>query len=147
MKKFYTTVLIIICIFTFIGCQSQKKAANKASGATPNSDSGKLATAKNGEYDIKIQSTKGGYEEAMVTIKDGKLENIQLKRLDKNQKEINYDQWDGTKYDHPNLKAYRLDLAKAMVNKQSANVDTITGATESSKGWKTAVDDAIGKAQ
>lgn len=147
MKNLGTTILIITCIFALTGCLSQKESANNTLGATPNSKAGKLLTAKNGTYDVKNKSTKGGYEEAIVTIKDGKFENIELKRLDKNQKEVNYSQWDGTKYGHPNLKQYRLDLAKAMIDKQSANVDTISGATESSNGWKAAVDDVLGKAQ
>jgi major membrane immunogen (membrane-anchored lipoprotein) len=147
MKKLSTIILIIVNIFAFVGCSAKGNATNNTSNITPNSDAGKLTTAKSGTYDIKHKSTKDGYEEAVVTIKDGKFENIELKRLDKKEKEVDYNQWDGTKYGYPNLKQYRLDLAKAMIDKRSANVDVITGATESSNGWKAAVDAAISKAQ
>jgi uncharacterized protein with FMN-binding domain len=138
MKKLSITILIIVCIFTFIGCNAKNNT-----NITPNSDAGMLATAKDGTYETKYKSTKGGYEEAVVTIKDGKFENIELKRLDKKKKEVDYNEWDGTKNGYPNLKQYRLDLAKAMIDKQSADVDVTTGATESSNGWKSAVDEVL----
>jgi len=70
-----------------------------------------------------------------------------LKRLDDNKKEVNYNDWDGTKGDKPNLKQYRLDVAKEMLKKHSPNVDVIAGATQSSNGWKAAVSAALAKAQ
>ena len=96
--------------------------------------------------EIKHKSTKSGYEEAIVTIKNSKIVNIDLKRLDDKQKEVNYNDWDGTK-DYPNLKKYRMDLAKEMLAKKSPNVEVITGATQSSNGWKAAVSAALAKAQ
>lgn len=102
---------------------------------------------KDGVYDEKAKSTNPGYEEAIVTIKGGKIDSIELKRLDDNQVEVNYDDWDGTKDGFPNLKQYRVDLANAMITKQSADVDSISGATASSNGWKAAVNAALAKAK
>jgi len=45
------------------------------------------------------------------------------------------------------LKQYRLDLAKEMLKKRSPDVNVITGATQSSNGWKAAVSAALAKAQ
>lgn len=101
---------------------------------------------KNGVYDAIHKSLLTGYEEALVTIKDDIILNIELKRLDQNQVEVNYNDWDGSG-ERPNLKQYRLDLAKAMVDKQSTAVDSISGATKSSIGWKAAVDEALLKAK
>jgi uncharacterized protein with FMN-binding domain len=102
---------------------------------------------RDGVYDEKIKSPNPGYEEAVVTIKGGKIDSIDLKRLDDNQVEVNYDDWDGTKNGFPNLKKYRIDLANAMIAKQSSDVDSISGATLSSNGWKAAVDAALAKAK
>ena len=43
----------------------------------------------------------------------------------------------------PNLKQYRLNLVKAMVAKQSSDIDVITGATQRSNRCKAAVSDLI----
>ena len=103
---------------------------------------------KDGVYDEKQNSsTKHGYEEAIVTINGGRIDTIELKRLDENQVEVNYDDWDGTKNGMPNLKKYRVDMAKAMISKQSADVDSISGATASSEGWKAATTAALAKAK
>lgn len=151
MNKFKISILAGIFIFSLSGCSAKKDIANNNSTNITNNNSSstsvKSGAYKDGVYDIKQVSTKSGYEEAVVTIKDGKIENIELKRLDKKQKEVNYNQWDGTKWGYPNLKQYRFDLAKTMLDKQSADVDVITGATESSKGWKKAVSEALSKAQ
>ena len=102
---------------------------------------------KDGVYGEKLKSSSPGYEEAIVTIKGGKIDSIELKRLDDNQVEVNYDDWDGTKDGFPNLKKYRIDLANAMVTKQSSDVDSISGATVSSNDWKAAVNAALAKAK
>lgn len=111
------------------------------------SNTGQNGAYKDGVYDIQHKSTKPGYEEAVVTIKNGKIDSIDLKRLDDNKVEVNYNDWDGTKGGRPNLKQARIDLATAMINKQSPNVDAISGATQSSNGWIAAVTDALAQAQ
>lgn len=153
MKKLSAYILVVVFIFASasVGCSTKKITPNNVPPSTannaPNSNTGKQVTYKDGVYDIKHKSTKPGYEEAVVTIKDGKIQNIELRRLDQSQKEVNYNDWDGTKGGRPNLKRDRIDLAKAMIDKQSTNVDVITGATQSSNGWKAAVADALSKAQ
>ncbi|HEY8888693.1 MAG TPA: FMN-binding protein [Clostridium sp.] len=138
--KFISLLLIII---TLSGCGTKTTTPPKVS----KSNTGAVITYKDGVYDIKHKSTKPGYEEAVVTIKNSKIVNIDLKRLDDKQKEVNYNEWDGTKNDYPNLKKYRIDLAKEMLAKKSPNVEVITGATQSSNGWKAAVSAALAKAQ
>lgn len=153
MKKLSASILVVVFIFASasVGCSTKKITPKNVPPSTvnnaPNSNTGKQVTYKDGVYDIKHKSTKPGYEEAVVTIKDGKIQNIELRRLDQSQKEVNYNDWDGTKSGRPNLKRDRIDLAKAMIDKQSTNVDVITGATQSSNGWKAAVADALSKAQ
>jgi uncharacterized protein with FMN-binding domain len=141
MKKTLGIVLTSVLVLSLAGCTA--KTANTASNAA--TTTGGAATYKDGTYDAKKENKKTGYDEAIVTIKDGKIQNVDLKRLDANSKEVDYSFFDGTK-DAPNLKQYRQDLAKAIVEKQSANVDTISGATLSSTGWKQSVSDALTKA-
>lgn len=136
MNKKLGIILSSVIVFSLAGCGA--KATSTASNA------GGAATYKDGTYDVKNKSEKPGFEEAIVTIKDGKIQNIDLKRLDANSKEINYDEWNGQ--GKPNIKQARQDLAKAMIEKQSTNVDATSGATVSSNGWKKAVSDALAKA-
>jgi len=151
MKKTKLFALSLIFLITLSGCGTKNATPNKNitnnTNKSSKSNTGKAIKYKDGVYDIKHKSTKPGYEEAVVTIKDGKIQNIELKRLDDKQKEINYNDWDGTKNDYPNLKQYRLDLAKEMLKKRSPDVNVITGATQSSNGWKAAVSAALAKAQ
>ncbi|EKQ54335.1 MULTISPECIES: FMN-binding protein [unclassified Clostridium] len=81
---------------------------------------------------------------------DEKIKKITLKRLDTNGQEVDYDQWTGAEVDgkkRPNLKQFRVDMAKTMVDKQTAEVDTITGATTTTKGWVQSVERALEKAK
>lgn len=142
MKKLLIAGITIAFVFTLFGCSTKTKNTNQET--TSNTE--KSVTYKDGTYDVQHKSTKPGYEEAVVTIKNNKIQAIVLKRLDDSKKEVDYNVWNGTS-DYPNLKQYRLDLAKAMISKQSADVDVISGATQSSNGWKTAVSSALSKAQ
>lgn len=150
MKKAKFLALLFTFIFTLAGCGTKTTTPNSNTSNTTNksskSNTGAAIKYKDGVYDVKHKSTKPGYEEAVVTIKDSKIQSVELKRLDANQKEVNYNDWNGTN-DKPNLKQYRIDLAKGMITKQSPDVDVITGATQSSNGWKAAVSSALAKAQ
>lgn len=161
MKKIASIILSAFLIFSLAACTAKPAPPSNTGTNTPapsttgqnatsggnTSSNGKTITYKDGVYDEKHKSTKPGYEEAVVTIKGGKITSIELKRLDANQKEVNYNDWDGTKNGYPNLKQDRLDLANAMITKQSADVNVISGATASSNGWKAAVSSALSKAQ
>lgn len=155
--------LTVISIFTFVlyGCSSKSNTQNNTNNSsnitvtvsptTTTNDTNKNSNTgsglyKDGTYTNVHKSTKPGYEEADVTIQNGTIQNINLKRLDDSKVEVNYDAWNGTG-EYPNLKKYRLDLAKAMLAKQSPDVDAISGATESSNGWKAAVTDALAQAK
>lgn len=147
MRKLSVSILTAILIVTFTGCSAKNNTPSSTSKNISLKNAVNSGSFKDGIYDVKHSSTKGGFEEAVVTIENGKIKAVDLKRLDKKQKEVNYNEWDGTKWEHPNLKKYRIDLGKAIVDKQSPDVDSITGATESSNGWKLAVDEALTKAK
>jgi uncharacterized protein with FMN-binding domain len=92
MKKWSTFILVVVFVFALGGCGTKSNTPNNNTinqGSTSNT--GKQITYKDGVYDIKHKSTKPGYEEAIVTIKSGKIQSIKLKRLDQNEKEVNYD--------------------------------------------------------
>ena len=137
MKKVLGIVLTSVLVLSLAACGA--KISDTAS------ISGGVSTYKDGTYDAKKENNMTGYDQSVVTIKDGKIQNVDLKRLDGASQEVNYDFYDGTKR-APNLKKYKQDLAKAIVENQSANVDTISGATLSTSGWKQTVSDALAKA-
>lgn len=142
MKKSMGIVLSSVLAVSILGGSSAFAATTKVVAKKPVA---KKVVYKDGTYDVTHKSVKFGYEEAVIKIKSGKLQSVVLKRLDDKKVEVNYATWDGTKF--PNLKKFRLDIAKAMVTKQSATVDAITGATDSSKGWMAAAKDALAKAK
>lgn len=99
-----------------------------------------------GTYTGESEKREFGYEEAEVTIEDGKITNIVLKRMTPDGEEVDYDEWTGED-DKPNLKQFRIDMAEEMIEKQSYEVDAIATATETSEGWKEAVKNALEQAK
>lgn len=84
-----------------------------------------------------------------MTIRNGKITGITLRKLDRIGKEVNYDQWIGKNINgdiRPNLKEYRIYLVNKMSEKQTYDVEAVTGATISSENWKRAVHKALDKA-
>ena len=64
-------------------------------------------------------------------------------------KEIDYANWTGKEVNgttYPNLNQYRKDVAKTMIDRQSADADVITGATVSCQNWIIATQRALEKA-
>ncbi|MDF2987175.1 MAG: hypothetical protein K0R50_2685 [Eubacterium sp.] len=121
-----------------------------ATTKTPGKATPTKTVMKDGTYDAKGDPWENGEEEATVVIKDGKISQVTLKRLDKTGKEVDYNLFNGKVHDgktYPNLKEFKETLAKKIVEKQSTQVDTISGATTSTKNWLTAVERAIAKAQ
>jgi major membrane immunogen (membrane-anchored lipoprotein) len=94
---------------------------------------------------------KDGQEEALVTVKNGKISDVTLKRLNKDGKtEVDYSLFDGKVHNgktYPNLKEFRVTMAKKMVEKQSTQVETIAGATTSTKNWMVAAQRALDQAK
>ncbi|WP_054749827.1 FMN-binding protein [Ruminiclostridium josui] len=121
-----------------------------ATTATP-SKSAQAGSYKDGTYSAKGDPWENGQEEAIVTVKDGKITDVSLKRLTKDGKsEVDYSLFDGKVHDgkqYPNLKEFKETMAKNMVEKQSAQVDTIAGATTTTKNWSIAAQKALDKAK
>jgi uncharacterized protein with FMN-binding domain len=106
---------------------------------------------KDGTYSAKGDPWENGQEEALVTVKGGKISDVTLKRLNKDGKtEVDYNLFDGKVHNgktYPNLKEFRVTMAKNMIDKQSTQVDTIAGATTSTKNWKIAAQRALDQAK
>ena len=145
MKKLIY-ILLTLSLLIPLGACTQK--------TPPKEDVKKEASAikyKDGSYTAQGDKWQNGQEEAVVEIKDSKITSIILKRLDTSGKEVDYEKWQGQKDEsgkvYPNLKQYRMDMSNKMLEKQSPDVDTISGATTSTKNWKIAVQRALDKAK
>lgn len=101
---------------------------------------------KDGTYYGEGEHWEHGYEAAEVTIEDGKITKIVLKRMTTDGQEVNYDEWIGED-GRPNLKQFREDMAQEMIKKQTYDVDVIATATKTSEGWKEAVKNALEQAK
>lgn len=129
--KLYLTLLLVVMAMILTACGS---------------DTSEDVTYKDGTYYGEGEHREHGYEAAEVTIEDGKIASIVLKRMTADGQEINYDEWTGEN-DRPNLKGIREDLAQSMIDKQSYDVDAIATATQSCEGWKDAVKNALEQAK
>jgi uncharacterized protein with FMN-binding domain len=132
--------------------QSSGKATPSPGAATPTP--GKATPTKtvmkDGTYDAKGDPWEMGQEQARIVVKNGRISQATLIRLDTTGKEVDYTKFDGKQHEgklYPDLKKYKTELAKKIVEKQSAEVDAISGATTTTKNWKVAAERAIAKAQ
>ncbi len=154
MKKIMVLTAIIILAFTLGGCgprnnENQQTTTQEGIGqqtTTQETTSPVQAAYKDGTYEGVADPWEHGAENATVEIADGKIKSIILRRLDTDGKEVDYENWKGEEIEgkvYPNLKQYRIDLADAMVKKQSYDVDIISGATTSCNNWKISVQKAL----
>ncbi len=165
MKKLAALLMAVIMALGISACSRNKGTTNQGNtngtgttgngttnGTTGNGTSNGNNTTgkyKDGTYTGKGDTWEHGSEEAIVEIKGGKISSINLRRLDKEGKEVDYEAWQGQEVNgktYPNLKKYRMDMANMMIEKQSANVDTISGATVSTLNWKIATERALEQA-
>ncbi len=137
MRKSSKLILSVLVIASLTMLLTACGGSNEPSGVGDYND---------GTYVGQSEKREFGYEEAEVTIKDGKIEDIVLKRMTPEGEEVDYDEWTGED-DRPNLKQFKEDVAKEMLEKQSYEVDTIATATQTVDGWKEAVKNALEQAK
>lgn len=159
MKKHISIILVIILVFSLSACRTitqtppgTTRGTATAPGTQPATTPGTtgVVSYKDGTYDGAGDPWQYGKENATVIINNGKISTITLRRLDTNGVEVNYNDWTGKEVNgqkRPNLKEYREDMAKKMVQAQTYNVDTISGATETTRNWKVSVQRALDKAR
>lgn len=139
MKKLMMLVLALLLVVSLVACSSDSQPT----------DSQKEVTYKDGEYTAQGPMGQNGYEDAIVIIKDGKIAEVTLRRLDAEGNEVDYDIFVGEEIEgrlYPNLKEYRFTMADEIVEKQTYDVDVITGATRSAENWIASVKEALEKA-
>lgn len=151
MKKFVSIIIVCVLAFSIVACTQEEEDTRKAKEpeTTPQEEEVTEGEYKDGTYEGKGDPWEYGSEDATVVIENEKIEEITLRRLDKEGNEVNYDDWTGQEVDgktYPNLKQYREDMANEMIEKQSYEVDTISGATVSTNNWKIAVKRALEEA-
>lgn len=163
MKRTISIVSVIFLTLSFIGCRAanrgnvpgttqQTTTLPGAAGTTTQQTTTPAANAayKDGVYDGAGDKWEYGDENATVEIADGKIKSVILRRLTTEGKEVNYDEWAGQEKEgkvYPNLKQFRIDMADRMIEKQTYDVDTISGATVSCNNWKLAAQRALEKAK
>lgn len=122
------------------------------SGATDSSEKFKQAVARaldyarggvegkyyDGTFQGESERTEYGYATALVTIKDDKMNNVELKELD-SEGEFK----DFTTYQYEAAVQANEEMAERFVEANSTNVDLYTGATQSSIRYKEAVENAL----
>lgn len=135
MRKLAGIVALGLSMIVFVGCAKESKIST---------------IYKDGVYEASGDEWEYGSEQASITIENDKIKNIALKRLDANGNEVDYNMWTGKEVDgmtFPNLKEYRISMKDEMIEKQTYEVDSITGATVTTDNWKIAVERALKKAK
>ncbi|MFZ5987058.1 MAG: FMN-binding protein [Bacillota bacterium] len=156
MKKTAYLLLALLITVSLVACAVQNQniqpratvepTPQATPQASPDGTPQPNVTYKDGTYQGIGDEWQYGQEDATVVILDGRISSVALRRLDKEGKEVDYNIFSGKEIEgrvYPNLKQYRLDIADRMIEKQSYNVDAISGATVSSENWKLAVKRAL----
>lgn len=141
MNKTITAILLIM-IFFLSSCTTmlEEKKQNL------NNEKNFKEDYNDGIYTEEGDIWKYGNENATVVIIGGRITSITLRKLDNIGREVDYEEWYSKDYSL-NLKKHKMDLAQKMLEKQTYDVDSISGATISSENWKRAVQKALNKAR
>lgn len=131
MKKVIGIILLTVVITALAACSPQE--ASNSNGAY-----------KDGTYKAEGDKWDFGYEDATVVIKNSKIEEITLQRIDTEGNEVDYKAYH--EMGGPDLSKTRNELSESMLKKQTFEVDSLSGATISSENWKIAVERALEKA-
>lgn len=147
MKKILALALSVLLILSLSACGSKGTTEPEKTPATTTETTTKTETTttnagqyKDGVYNLDGEKGDYGYNSAEVTVEGGKISKVVLKRMNPDGTEVNYDEWTGVKgadgSTKPNLKQFREDIANQIIEKQSAEgIDTVSGATDSTKTW------------
>lgn len=133
MKKAALLIFVLIFALCLNGCSAKS-----------------TSQWKDGTYKAKGDRWQFGNENATIVISKGKITDVTLRKFTPEEQEVNYDEWTGQEVNgkvRPNLKKYKEDLANAIIEKQSADINDIAGATVSSKNWRLAVKRALEQAR
>lgn len=133
-KVFLAILVITSMVLTLTACGSSEDVSNED------------VTYEDGTYYGEGEHGEFGYEAAEVTVENGEITDIVLMRMTPEDEEVDYEEWTGED-ERPNLKQAKEDLAEQMVEQQTYGVDVIATATQSSEGWKDAVENALSEAQ
>lgn len=157
MKKLVALVLSVLLVLSLSACGSKKAAEpsssdKSSSNTTTETKSPEAGQFKDGVYKEDGEKGQYGYNAVEVTVEGGKISKVDLKRMNSDGTEVNYDEWTGVKGSDgstkPNLKQFREDIASKIVEKQSTDgIDTISGATDSTKAWLELVNKALESAK
>lgn len=124
-KKVIFSIVIISLGATFAGCSDKDVSINEKGSITSNS-----LTFKNGNFEGEGEGFNGRTK-VSLEIKDGMIKKIDVL----------------SSSDDENYLNEAKDLIPKIIEKQSSNVDSISGATFSSKGIISAVENALNNAK
>ncbi|MDF2672090.1 MAG: hypothetical protein K0R09_355 [Clostridiales bacterium] len=148
MKKFLALALSVLLILSLSACGAKETPVEDKTPATTTDTTPDAGQYKDGVYKAEEEKGEYGYEAVEVTVEGGKISKADLKRMNPDGTEVNYEEWVGVAGTDgsikPNLKQFREDIAASIVEKQSTEgIDTISGATDSTKSWLELVNKAL----
>ena len=158
MKRIVLVVLALILALSLGACAPRQDQAAPTPTPTPVAEGddagddaqGQLGDVRDGTYNAEGDPWQYGQENATVRIENGRMAEITLRRLTKEGEEVNYDEWIGEEFNgavRPDLRAFRIEMANRMVDQQTFEVDSISGATVTADNWKLAVQRCLEQAR
>lgn len=161
MKKILSFLLILLLIVSMAACAPAEDedpdngnvdddTGTPGNGDDTGDDEVEEGQYKDGTYEALGDKWDYGQESATIVIANGEITEVTLKRLTTEGQEVDYEMWKGEEIEgklYPNLNQYREDMANAMIEAQSWDVDTISGATVSTENWRIAAKRALEEAK
>ncbi|MDP4089389.1 MAG: hypothetical protein Q8930_09005 [Bacillota bacterium] len=151
MRRFVCLLLTaVICLVTFAGCGTKDKSDGK-SQQTNSSGTSKL---KDGDYEIQTKPDVEGYfSKAKVTIKDGKITNVDWKIIDSQNRVFDekyedvFPQAEYKEQCRNDLKGAKSYVSQFIETQDLSKVDAIAAATWANTKFKEAMEMILGKAK
>lgn len=132
MKKVLTIAIIAVLSMTIAACTSEDVTNDQG-------------LYNDGTYAAQGDKWDFGHEEATVVISDGEIQEVELKRIYTDGNEVDYAAYH--EMGGPDLSEAILKLSNSIIDAQTFDVDSVSGATVSSNNWKTAVERALEEAK
>lgn len=147
-KKLLAMILLPVAALSFVACGGDKTQEGNKEDAN---SSAVESEYKDGTYEVETKEAdkNGGKARVSVEFKDGKIIEVKYNEFnDKGDKRDNKEYNDMMKEKAGiSPSEYEVKIEEAVMEKQSAQFDAITGATSSSSKAKTLIDEAISNAK
>lgn len=145
MKKFLPILLVVFALFMLSACNADDDLdddlidTNTSEMTDEEEDEDLTGVYKDGTYTARSEDYEEGYETVDVTVTDGRISDVVLRKFGVDQNEADY-----TTGGYEDI---RTSLREEVLQNQSADEFTVTDSSPTTQNWITALREALDDAR